>query len=105
MILEFEGEAAYPVRSGMVVAAGRVRAGAAGGVGEGGDAELDGLAAAGGDLVHLGELGAGAGEADLQSFGLSEPAAGLGFGDAGDEVVADLEQAGPGSWGRPQGRA
>jgi len=44
---------------------------------------LDGLAA-GADLVHLGELGAGAGEADFESFG---------FGDAVDEVVADLDQA------------
>ena len=43
-------------------------------------------------------FGAGAGEADFQSFGFAEPAAGLGFGDAGDEVVADLDQAGPGSW-------
>jgi hypothetical protein len=98
MILEFEGEAAYPVRSGMVVAAGRAGAGAAGGVGEGGDAELDGLAAAGGDLLHLGELGAGTGKAEFQSFGLSEPAVGLGFSDAGDEVVADLDEAGAGGW-------
>jgi hypothetical protein len=45
--------------------AGWVRAGAAGGFGEGGDAELDSLVAASGDLPHLGELGAGAGEADL----------------------------------------
>jgi len=36
------------------------RAGAAGGVRETGDAELNGLDAAGGDLVHLGEFGAGA---------------------------------------------
>ena len=85
--------------------AGWVRAGAAGGVGEGGDAELDGLVAAGGDLVHLGEFGAGAGEADLQSFGLAEPAVGLGFGDAGDEVVADLDQAVPGGGVGAQQRA
>jgi len=84
---------------------GRVRAGAAGSFGEGGDAELDGLAAASHDLVHLGELGAGTGEADLQSFGLSEPAAGLGFGDTGDEVVADLDQAVPGGRVWPQERA
>ena len=51
--------------SGAVRVAGWVCAGAAGGFGEGGDAELDGLAAASDDLVHLGELGAGAGEADL----------------------------------------
>jgi hypothetical protein len=80
----------------MVRAAGRVRTGAAGGVGEGGDAELDGLVAAGGDLVHLGEFGVGAGEADLQSFGFAEPTVGLGFGDAGGEVVADLGEAVPG---------
>jgi hypothetical protein len=91
--------------SGAVRVAGWVCAGAAGGFGEGGDAELDGLAAAGDDLVHLGEFGAGAGEADLQSFGFSEPAAGLGFGDAGDEVVTDLDQAVPGSRVWPQERA
>jgi hypothetical protein len=49
-------------------------------------------------LVHLGELGAGAGEADLEAFGFAEPAVGLGLGDAGDEVVADLDRAGPGGW-------
>ena len=86
----------------MVPALGWVRAAAAGSVGEGGDAELDGLVAAGGDLVHLGELGAGAGEADFQSFGFTEPAVGLGLGDAGDEVVADLDQARPGGGVWPQ---
>ena len=85
-----------------MVLAGRGRAGAAGSVGEGGDAELDGLVAAGGDLVHLVEFGAGAGEADLQAFGLAEPAVGLGLGDAGDEVVADLDQAGSGGGVGPQ---
>src|SRR5579859_7296367 len=102
MILELGRFPVCSARSGAVRVVGRAGAGAAGGVGEGGDAELDGLAAAGGDLVHLGEFGAGAGEADLQSFGLSEPAAGLGFGDAGDEVVADLDQAVPGGWVWPQ---
>ena len=77
----------------------------AGGVGEGGNAEVDGLAAAGGDLVHLGELGLGAGEADLQAFGLAEPALGFGLGDAGDEVVADLDQAGSGGGVGAQQRA
>jgi hypothetical protein len=57
---------------------------------------LDGAVAAGGDLVHLGELRAGAGEADLQALGFAEPALGFGFGDSGDEVVADLFEAGPG---------
>ena len=41
-------------------------------------------------------LALGAGEADLQSFGLAEPALGFGLGDAGDEVVADLDQVGSG---------
>ena len=83
------------------------RAGArsAGGVGEGGNAEADGLAAADSDLVHLGELGLGAGEADLQAFGLAEPALGFGLGDAGDEVVADLHQAGSGGGVGAQQRA
>ena len=84
-----------------MVLAGRGCAGAAGSVGEAGDAELNGLVAAGGDLVHLVEFGAGAGEADFQSFGFTEPAVGLGLGDAGDEVVADLLQAGPGGWVGP----
>jgi len=52
--------------------------GAAGGVGEGGDAEADGGGAAGGDLVHLGEFVPGAGQADFQAFGFAEPVAGPG---------------------------
>jgi hypothetical protein len=75
--------------------AGRVCVGATGRVGEAGDAEVDGVVAAGGDL---GEFGPRAGEADFQSFGFTEPAVGLGFGNAGDEVVADLFEAGPGGW-------
>ena len=38
-------------------------------------------------------LSFGAGEADLESFDLAEPAFAFGFGDAGGEVVADLDQA------------
>ncbi len=66
--------------------------GASGGVGEVGDAELDGLGAAGADLVHLGEFGVGAGEADFEAFGFTEPVLGLGLSDAGDEVVPDLDE-------------
>ena len=80
-------------------------AGAAGDVGKGWDAELNGLAAAGADLVHLRELGPGAGQAYLQPFGFAEPAVRFGFGDAGDEVDADLREAVPGGWVRPQKRA
>jgi hypothetical protein len=35
--------------------------------------QVDGGAALGGDLVHLGELAAGAGEADFQALGFAEP--------------------------------
>ena len=50
---------------------------------------------AAGAAVDLGELVVGAGEADLESFDLAEPAFAFGFGDAGGEVVADLGEAGP----------
>ena len=64
-------------------------------VGEGGYPEVGSAVAAGGDLVHLGEFLAGAGQADLQSFGFAEPVMLLGLGDAGGEVAADGFQAGP----------
>jgi len=67
---------------------------ASGGLGEGGDAEVDRGGAADGDLVHLREFRLGSGEADLQAFGFAEPLPGLGFGDPFDEVVSDLGQAG-----------
>src|ERR1019366_9143385 len=67
---------------------------AAGGVGDAWHAEGDGGCAAGGDLVHLGELAPGAGEADFQALGFAEPAGFLGLGDPVGEVVADLGQAG-----------
>jgi len=44
------------------------------------------------DLVELREFLAGAGEADLQAVDLAEPALLAGFGDAGVQVVADLDQ-------------
>ena len=45
--------------------------------------------------VDLGEFVAGAGQADLESFGFAVPAFAFGFGDAGDQVVVDLGDAGP----------
>ena len=69
--------------------------GAACDVGEGGHAELGTAVAAGGDLVHLGELGPGAGQADFQSFGFAEPAGRFGLSDTGGQVAADLREAGP----------
>jgi hypothetical protein len=48
-----------------------------------------------GAAADLGELVFGAGEADLEAFGFAEPAFAFGFGDAGDEIVADLGDAGP----------
>ena len=80
-------------------------AGVCGGVGEAGDAEVDGGGAAGADLVHLDEFGVRAGEADLQPLGLAVPAVGFGFGDAGEEVVADLFEARPGGGIGSQQRA
>ena len=55
--------------------------------------------------VDLGEFAVGAGEADLESFGFAEPAFAVGFGDAVDEVVADLDDAGSLGWVGPVHRA
>jgi len=43
--------------------------------------------------VDLGEFALGSGEADLEPFGLAEPAFAFGFGDACREVVTDLSEA------------
>jgi len=51
-----------------------------------------GACGVGRDLVELGEFLAGAGEADLQAVDFAEPALLAGFGDAGEQVVADLDQ-------------
>jgi hypothetical protein len=56
---------------------------------------VDGLGAAVGGSVRLGEFLFGAGEADLESFGFAGPAFAFCFGDAGVEVVADFFEAGP----------
>jgi hypothetical protein len=47
-------------------------------------------------------FGVGCGEADLESFGFSGPAFAFGFGDAGDEVVADVDEPGPLIWGNSE---
>ena len=57
----------------------------------GGHAEVGAVGAA----VDLGSLVLGAGEADFPAFSFAGPAYVFGFGDAGDEVVADLGDAGP----------
>jgi hypothetical protein len=57
------------------------------------ESEVDGLAAATA-AVYLGEFVVGAGEADLESFDLAQPAFAFGFGDAGGGVVADLGDVG-----------
>ena len=56
---------------------------------------MDVLGSAGGGQVGLGELVVGGGEADLESLGFADPAFALGFGDASQEVVADLFEAVP----------
>jgi hypothetical protein len=58
----------------------------------GGHAEADGLGSAGEGELDLGELVAGGGEADLESFGLAGPALAFGLGDAGGQVAADVLQ-------------
>src|SRR5680860_1149973 len=68
--------------------------GAACGVSETGYAQVHHAAVLCGDLVHLGELASGRGDADLQAFGLAVPALSGGFVDAGAEVGFDLDQAG-----------
>jgi hypothetical protein len=68
--------------------------GAAGDVAEGGDAEVDGGVAEG-VALELGEPVFGAGEADLESFDLAEPAFVFGFDNPGLQVVADLFQPCP----------
>ena len=47
-----------------------------------------------GAFVDLGKFVFGGGEADLKAFDFAEPALAFGFGDAGGEVVADLDQPG-----------
>jgi hypothetical protein len=42
----------------------------------------------------LGEFVSGGGEADVEPVDFAEPAFGVGFGDAVEEVVADLNQSG-----------
>ena len=56
-----------------------------------GQAEVD--SGGGRAPVDLGEFVVGPGEADLESFDFAEPAFAFGFGDAGDQVVADFGNA------------
>src|SRR5260370_28091583 len=79
--------------------------GGGGDVAVGGDAEVDGLGAAGRGRVGLGELVVRGAEADLESFGLAGPAFAFGLGDTGQEVVADVFQAAPLGGVDPQERA
>ncbi|UQA90670.1 helix-turn-helix domain-containing protein [Streptomyces halobius] len=66
--------------------------GPAGDIAEGGYAEVDGGGPAS-PLVELGEFLHGAGEADLEPFDFAEPLLSFGFGDAVEQVVADLSDA------------
>jgi len=78
--------------------------GAVGDVGEARHAEVDGGAPPG-EIIELGELVLGGGEADLQALSLAEPAFALGFADAGLEVVAQTGQPWPLGRVSPQQRA
>ncbi|MFJ2094652.1 hypothetical protein ACIOEW_36155 [Streptomyces sp. NPDC087901] len=55
-----------------------------------------------GTAVDLGELILGSGQADLESFDLTEPALPLGFGDPVEEVVADLHEPAALRWLWPE---
>jgi hypothetical protein len=79
--------------------------GGGGDVAVGGEAEVDGLGAAGGGGVGLGDLAGGGVEADAESFGFAGPSFALGFGDAGQEVAADLFEAVARGGVEPQERA
>ncbi|WP_162624721.1 hypothetical protein [Streptomyces cadmiisoli] len=57
-------------------------------------AEVDGA------VVYLGEVGFGAGEADVDAFNVAGPAVAFRFGDAGGKVVEEFGEAGPGGFAR-----
>jgi hypothetical protein len=65
-----------------------------GDLGEGWHAQVGGGAAAGGGVVHLGELVPGCVQVGLAAFGLAEVAVAFGFFDAYRQVQDDLGEAG-----------
>src|ERR1017187_4705950 len=65
-----------------------------GGLTGGRHSQVDGGSAAGGDVVHLGELVFGGGQVCFAAFGLAELAEVVGFFDADREVQDDLGEAG-----------
>lgn len=79
--------------------------GCGGDVAIGGNAEADGLVAAGKGELDLGELVVRGGEADLEPFGFAGPALAFGLGYAGQEVVADAGEPTPLGGVDPQERA
>src|SRR5487761_1336068 len=99
------GHAGYPARGGVVgdddgfselsvyACLSGMGVAVSGGRRDCGEPELDGAGA--GSAVDLGEFVFGTGEADLESFGFAEPPFAFSFGDAVDEVVADLGDAVP----------
>lgn len=65
--------------------------GGSGWTGDRGDDEVD-ETAAGGVPIELGRFLLCSSKADAKSLDLAERAFALGFGDAGDEVLADIDQ-------------
>lgn len=57
------------------------------------NAEMDGVGSTG-HFIELGELVLRSYEADLESFNFAGPPLTFSFGDPGEQVVADLEDAG-----------
>ena len=68
-------------------------------------AEVDARRTCGRHLVELVELLAGSGKADLETVSFAEPSLVPGFGDAGNQVVANLDEAATLGQIRPQQRA
>jgi hypothetical protein len=62
----------------------------AGNLGEGGRVEV-GVGGTSGHLLNLVHLLTSSGEADLEAVYLTEPALLSGFGDSGDQIVANLD--------------
>jgi hypothetical protein len=67
--------------------------GACGEAVEAGQAAVDGVLA-GGELVGVGEFVVGGGDADGESFDVTEPTLLVSFGDAVVQVVAEFDEAG-----------
>ncbi|MET8435947.1 hypothetical protein ABZV61_24780 [Streptomyces sp900116325] len=86
--MQLRGDHGYPVLVRVRGCAG----GADGSVSDGRHPQVDRCRAPGDEVVELGEFLLCSGKADLEALDLTAPAFALRFGDAGDQVVADVDQ-------------